>query len=515
MTARRRKVAPAQKILYKSPMRFAVPSLLLAFLFAAATAHAQTGYVHLAPAHAHDLDAAVTQPRPEWQPLSVDPAVVWLQTRLSQPRNFLPVNPTDLQTVHLGGTAAQSLDIVLVGDGFADYERDAFFAAAANTSDQLLQWTPYAEYASLFNVYALFVASAQSGASHPSQNLYVDNAFGTTFDYGNVERLAVADDAKVLDAVGQALPTFDIAVVLVNDLAYGGSGGAVPVVSMAPDAISILRHELGHNLAHLADEYTSPYPGYPVGDGEPNVTAQAHLEPLKWHAWVKPETTIPTPDAEASSLYTPIGAFEGARYQTKGMFRPAPNCLMRSLDMAFCPVCQEALILAIQKSTTMLRSRLPGPSLIVTCTLGQCPTFAVDTAPIATLQLSWLRDGVEVATGASWTPGTDDVGTHTLVLRVRDATAAVRADPGHALVEEALWNLHVDATQPPPDPSLRAPDCGACETDVLNTPSPPPGAPAGGCQAGTHGAANWPALAALALWAVTRAGARAARKRRT
>ncbi len=463
---------------------------------------ARAADVHLAPAHAGEH--ADLRARPEAQWLPTDAATAWLQLRQQQPHNLLPLQSTDLQTVHLGGTTAQSLDLVLVADGFTASDRDAFFAAAQATSDALLQFSPYAEYASLFNVYALFFASNEAGASHPAAGVYVDNAFGTTFDYGGVARLAVADDAKVIAAVAQAFADYDIAVVLVNDAAYGGSGGAVPVVSMAPESIAILRHELGHNLAHLADEYDAAYPGYPPGDSEPNVASLGHLDPLKWRVWVPPETAIPTPDGAATSLYTPVGAFEGARYETVGMFRPAPNCIMRSLDMVFCPVCQEALIVAIHQSTAMLRSRLPGPAALVTCTLGQCPAFTVQTAPIATLQLSWLRDGQEVAQGDTWTPGAADVGDHTLTLRVRDATPAVRNDPGHALVEEAVWNLHVDAVPPPPDQTVRALDCGSCG-DAVATDAPAQVSTANGCQAGADATAGWPALAlVVAAWAARR-----------
>lgn len=489
-------------------MQFALPHrdiavLCLTLSLLARPTLATPGDVHLAPRHVHD-GLAVIQPRPERQLLPLDPAALWLHTRIQTPGNLLPIHPTDLQTLHQGGTSAQSLDIVLVADGYTGAERDAFFNAAAATSDALLQWTPYAEYASLFNVYALFFASAESGASHPSLGVYVNNAFGTTFDYGGVDRLAVADDAKVVDAVSAAVPAFDLAVVVVNDAAYGGSGGAVPVVSMAPEAIAILRHELGHNLAHLADEYDAPYPGYPAGDSEANVAAASHLEPLKWHAWVKPGTPIPTDESAATSLYTPVGAYEGARYQTKGMFRPAPNCLMRSLDMVFCPVCQEALIVAMHKSTAMLRSRLPGPSSIVTCIVGACPTFTVEAAPIATLQLRWLRDGQEVASGDHWTPSADDVGDHTLTLRVRDATTAVLNDPDGALVEEAIWNLHVDATTPEPDTTVRALDCGSCGEDVVATPAPAQETTASGCQAARTGANVWPALLLALVWMTRR-----------
>ena len=45
-------------------------------------------------------------------------------------------------------------------------------------------------------------------------------------------------------------------------------------------------HEFGHTFADLADEYTTAYPGYPPGDGEPNVDYDSSGAALKWLAWV-------------------------------------------------------------------------------------------------------------------------------------------------------------------------------------------------------------------------------------
>lgn len=441
---------------------------LLALQALAWPAVAQPGWVHLPPRHVTE-PATRAQLRPEHQPLSGDPATRWLQTRWRG-----GVGPADLQTVHVGGTAAQALDLLLVADGFTAAERDTFFAAADATSAALLAWSPYGDYASLINVHALFVASAQSGASHPAQNTWVDNAFGTTYDYGGLARLAVADDGKVIDAALQALPEYDIAIVLVNDSAYGGSGGAVPVVSLHAEAIGILRHELGHNLAHLADEYTAPYPGYPAGDSEPNVAAATHLNPPKWHDWIDDSTPVPTPPSAVTGLFSPLGAYEGARYEEHGIYRPAPNCLMRTLDMAFCPICAEALVVALHKQTTMLRGVTPALAADVTCTVGQCPQFSAEVAAIATLVWHWRVDDVDVATSPSWTPGAGEVGDHTVELQLRDETDSVRTDPKDRLLERATWQLHVTAGATPPAevtpaadaasaPDLAAADCGDCD----------------------------------------------------
>ncbi len=42
-----------------------------------------------------------------------------------------------------------------------------------------------------------------------------------------------------------------------------------------------------------------------------------------------------------------IGAFEGARYEARGYYRPAANCIMFTRADYFCEVCRRALNAAI------------------------------------------------------------------------------------------------------------------------------------------------------------------------
>jgi hypothetical protein len=39
-----------------------------------------------------------------------------------------------------------------------------------------------------------------------------------------------------------------------------------------------------------------------------------------------------------------VGAFEGAAYEAKGLYRPAADCIMFTRDrVGFCPVCRRAI----------------------------------------------------------------------------------------------------------------------------------------------------------------------------
>jgi hypothetical protein len=74
---------------------------------------------------------------------------------------------------------------------------------------------------------------------------------------------------------------------------------------------------------------------------EPNLTTLVHFE-KKWPHHLDKSTPIPTPTDE---LYiNKTGVFEGGGYATKGVYRPAFDCLMNTFkENKFCPVCKEAI----------------------------------------------------------------------------------------------------------------------------------------------------------------------------
>jgi len=55
--------------------------------------------------------------------------------------------------------------------------------------------------------------------------------------------------------------------------------------------------------------------------------------------------SVPTPvKTQGDEIYTAVGAYEGAGYTSKGIYRPVTECRMKINEApAFCPVCQRAL----------------------------------------------------------------------------------------------------------------------------------------------------------------------------
>ena len=136
--------------------------------------------------------------------------------------------------------------------------------------------------------------------------------------------------------------------ILLNDSKYGGGGifNQQSTVSASNESAEyVFIHELAHNLAGLGDEYvgTVTYEtGAPtkIEPWEPNITALHDPSALKWRDLVEPGTPVPTPLSYAGK----VGAFEGAGYEARGLYRPEAACIMGSRDtMDFCRVCQRAI----------------------------------------------------------------------------------------------------------------------------------------------------------------------------
>jgi hypothetical protein len=169
----------------------------------------------------------------------------------------------------------------------------------------------------------------------------------------------------------------------------------------------VFLHEFGHSFAGLGDEYYTSKVEYndfyskAMEPLSPNITALLDPGKLKWKDLLSPDIKLPTPwdkktydnhdlsyqatrekmhkkledakrsnapkqtiealekDIEFTSMkqagiadgiiarsinYGKVGAFEGAGYQTKGLYRPMVDCIMFSKGKKpYCKVCQKAI----------------------------------------------------------------------------------------------------------------------------------------------------------------------------
>ena len=101
--------------------------------------------------------------------------------------------------------------------------------------------------------------STDSGADDPAacggSGARPATYFDARFCNSGIRRLLQVHDANVITAVNANVLAWDMIMVLVNSTVYGGSGGTMATFSMAPTAIEIGIHEMGHTAFGLADEY--------------------------------------------------------------------------------------------------------------------------------------------------------------------------------------------------------------------------------------------------------------------
>ncbi len=346
-----------------------------------------------------------------------------------------------------GGTDNR-INLLIMGDGYTSGQQSAFNTNVDSVIAYMLTFVPYQNYGNFVSFDRLFTASSQSGGDKPAPCFaspsFVNTAFDATYCTSNIQRLLTINNTKVLTAAA-ASPNWDLITVIVNDNEYGGAGGAISTFSTNSLADDIFIHEYGHSFTGLADEYDTPFPGFPpcsdISGSSPceaNVTDQTVRNSIKWNYLIDNATPVPTP--ENGQFDAEIGLFEGARYMSTGMYRPKNACNMQFLGFGFCEVCQEAYvdrIYAVPYAAGGLLSLIepdsPAPASSTPTGMVSVPMdFSVDTLqPTHDLQVTWFVAGVSQGANNSssvtqtfqYTPSA--VGQVEIKVEVKDNSAVV------------------------------------------------------------------------------------------
>lgn len=318
---------------------------------------------------------------------TVDPNDMFVNTATPAP------GAGDLMEIERHGDPAHKVDLLLLGDGYTAAERGKFQADARRLAEILFSTSPFKERRQDFNVWGLVPPAPESGISRPSLGVHRSNPVGSTYDAFGSERYVLTFDNRAFRRLASLAP-YDVVEIVVNGRTYGGGGIYNLYSTVAADnafAPYVFVHEFGHHFAALADEYyTSPVAYLPATTREepwePNVTALLDPANVKWKDLVAPGTPLPTPwdkdgfetrsreaqatraelrkhgrpESEMEALFTRerrmddvqfgaerfthrVGAFEGAKYEARGLYRPEANCLMFTRADEFCAVCRRAL----------------------------------------------------------------------------------------------------------------------------------------------------------------------------
>ena len=299
-------------------------------------------------------------------------------------------------TVFESGPPTEKLDLLMLGEGYAEKDLPKFHADVKKLVDLLFSYEPFKSRKADFNVRALDLPSVESGVLRPDSKIFRRTPLSVQYGIFGSERYVLTYDDRALREAASAAP-YEFLEVLVNDARYGGGGIYAYQATAAVDSSwreYLFVHEFGHHFAGLADEYYTSDVAYETGNvaekpepWEPNVTAHPERAALKWADLVEAGTPLPTPwekeafekrsreiqakrraiiasgqppsalDAlfreeakEETALLGSmkwsgkVGAFEGASYEAKGLYRPSADCIMFTRDpVGFCPVCRRAI----------------------------------------------------------------------------------------------------------------------------------------------------------------------------
>ncbi|MCF6366387.1 MAG: IgA Peptidase M64 [Bacteroidales bacterium] len=249
------------------------------------------------------------------------------------------------QKLHYSGNHHKKLDIVIIPDGYTKEELNKFHSDSKRFIKYFFETEPFKTHKNKVNFWAVDAISEESGTDIPGSDIWKNTVINTHFYTFGWERYLTTQDIDELRNVAAYVP-YDQIYILVNTSKYGG-GGIYNYYNLCSadneESGRVFTHEFGHAFAALADEYQYGYDkaediyDMKVEPWQVNITNLVNFK-SKWKELVKKTTPMPTPDIEKNKNL--IGAFEGAGYVKKGIYRPAHNCKMRSNNTdEFCPVC--------------------------------------------------------------------------------------------------------------------------------------------------------------------------------
>lgn len=291
------------------------------------------------------------------------------------------------------GPASQKVDLLVIGEGYTEAEMPKLRKDVERLAGKLFATEPFKSRKKDFNVRVLELPSSQSGIHRPRTKDDRRTVTGVQYNIFDSERYILTLDNRALRDAASTAP-YDFIEILVNEKQYGGGGIFNDQATSSVDSAFseyVFVHEFGHHFAGLGDEYYTSDVAYETGGTdhpepwEPNITANGARP--KWMELVTQGTPLPTPwnkdafekqqreyqaerrklreqnvpESQMDALFrreqeietrmlagekyaNKVGAFEGAGYEAKGLYRPEADCIMFTRnEVGFCDVCTRAI----------------------------------------------------------------------------------------------------------------------------------------------------------------------------
>lgn len=385
-----------------------------------------------------------------WDTLDAQGQLIGGRAQVVTPRkgSVTQVQPawvTTLTPALVAPNPANRVDLVIVGDGYQSSQLGTYATQVAGIASSFFNKEPYLTYAPLFTVHRVDVVSVDSGVDNdPTQGIQRNTALNMGYWCNGIDRLLCVDVNLAFQFANNA-PDVDLVLALANSSTYGGAG--YPSSDLATSAaangsaLEIVRHEFGHALGNLADEYDYGGPATYTG-GEPSAINSSKLNSsamlaamAKWYRW------LGVNNAAFDGL---VSTFEGSSYSQFGVYRPTNNSLMRSLGRPFNLPSAEAVILQIYHIVKPIDDATPTSSTLS----GTETLFVTPVTPTNNpLSIQWFRDGLAIpgATAATLNLATLGLGAcpATISVTVTDTTTMVKDEAARAqwMSESRTWQV--------------------------------------------------------------------------
>ena len=256
-------------------------------------------------------------------------------------------------------TVGKGIDVVFVGDAFADKDQDLFNKYVELGKEAFFTEEPFRSTKDRFNIYRIGSVSkngiiAQEGG---------DTKFSAQFEQGTY---IGGDNNLVNSFVKASIPSVDltktIIFVIINKAKYAGTCHMfsnnqavcyVPLCRNENEYAQTLRHEgCGHGFGKLADEYfydsmgripddevseLKKWKGFAYGFHE-NVDLTSDPNTILWSKFIS--------DSRYSGK---VGVYEGGYTYPYGVYRPTDNSIMRHNTGGFNAPSREAIYKKIMK----------------------------------------------------------------------------------------------------------------------------------------------------------------------
>ncbi len=359
--------------------------------------------------------------------------------------NNLNAQVFEVDTLQYNGDETKYINLVIMGDGYTSSEQEDFIVDAQNLSTYVLSQAPFSNYLKYFNVFAIKVISAETGAKHPNNATDCNTAspavpvsnpstyLGCTFDYFGIHRLIVPlNNSNIINVLANNFPNYDQVLIVANTPYYGGSGGAYSTSTNGPSSFEVTSHEVGHSFAALKDEY---YPGDSYASENNNMTQQTNPNLVKWKNWVG---------------LNGVGIYQHCCGGNSGnWYRPHQNCKMRFLGVDFCRVCSQTIIESVHNRVDPIVSYLPTNSIVNSSNRFLDFKLTEIMKPLPnTLKTIWELDGLQIGKNVDSVKIDQNnlsIGSHILSMDMVDTTALVKID-NHETLHISSISLTINKT---------------------------------------------------------------------